>query len=60
MRLCVQYIGEMHLKSPSKKCEKMRLQRVKCIYASTATGEMRQTSASMTGEMRPCVHSLRC
>jgi len=41
MRPCVHYIGEMRLKIASKKCEEMRLQRVKCVHASTATSEMR-------------------
>ena len=41
VRPCVQYIGEVHLKSASTKCKEMCLQRVKCVHASTATSEMR-------------------
>jgi len=44
MRPCVQYIGEMRLKSASKKYLEMRLQRVKCVHAS------------MIDEMHLCVH----
>ena len=44
VRPCVQYISEMRLKSASKKCDEIRLQRVKCVRASTIN------------EMRLCVH----